>query len=139
MIEAKGKLVFETKGIDGTGWLVTDIDAVLAWYGVQKLNAMGKVAKMEKWRELQRNNVQPKEFEQWTDDLEQQLITASSTDITLGDTAVGRYEQKKREDFKRAAKKFTEEEWVAMTADRSENTAAMAEDNDGTMNEEETE
>ena len=46
---------------------------------------------------------------------------------------------KKIEDFKRAAKKFTEEEWVAMTADRSENTVAMAEDNDGTMNEEEME
>ena len=41
--------------------------------------------------------------------------------------------------YQGAAKKFNEEEWVAMTADRSENTAAMAEDNDGTMNEEETE
>ena len=60
-IEAKGKLVIETKGTDCTGWLVTELDAVLAWHGVQKLNAMGKIANIEKWREIQRNNVQPKE------------------------------------------------------------------------------
>ena len=62
-----------------------------------------------------------------------------NSNIALSNTAVGRYEQKKREDFKRAARKFTEEEWAAMTADRSEYTVAMAEDNNGTMSKEETE
>jgi hypothetical protein len=41
-IENKGKLVIETKGVDCNGWLVTELDIVLAWYGIQKLSLMGR-------------------------------------------------------------------------------------------------
>ncbi len=30
--EEKGKLVLSTKGVEGNGWSVSDVDAVLAWY-----------------------------------------------------------------------------------------------------------
>ncbi len=45
-----------------------------------------------------------------------QLLAASNTDIAIGDTAVGRYEQRKMEDFKLAAPKFTDEQWAIMNA-----------------------
>jgi hypothetical protein len=118
MIEEKGKLVIETKGTDCNGWLVHELEAVLAWYGVQKMSLMGKQQKIEKWREIQSKNGQPARIERWMDELEQQLITASKTDIAIGDTAVGRYEQRKMEDFKLAAPKFTNEQWAIMNAER---------------------
>ena len=121
-IENKGKLVIETKGTDCNGWLVHELEAVLAWYGVQKMSSMGKQQKIEKWREIQSKNGQPVTIERWTDELEQQLITASKTDIAIGDTAVGRYEQRKMEDFKLAAPKFTNEQWAIMNAEREQHT-----------------
>ena len=119
-IENKGKLVIETKGTDCNGWLVHELEAVLAWYGVQKMSSMGKQQKIEKWREIQSKNGQPATIERWTDELEEQLIAASKTDIEIGDTAVGRYEQRRMEDFKRAAPKFTDEQWAIMNAERDQ-------------------
>jgi hypothetical protein len=62
----------------------------------------------------------PTPIEQWTDDLEQQLLAASSTDTAIGDTAVGRYEQKQMEDFKQAAPKFTNKQWAVMLVEREQ-------------------
>jgi hypothetical protein len=117
-IENKGKLVIETKGTDCDDWLVHELEAVLAWYGIKKLNSMGRQAKMDKWREIQSKNGQPATIERWTDELEEQLIAASKTDIEIGDTAVGRYEQRRMEDFMQAAPKFTNEQWAIMNAER---------------------
>jgi hypothetical protein len=117
-IENKGKLVIETKGTDCDDWLVHELEAVLAWYGIKKLNSMGRQAKMDKWREIQSKNGQPATIERWTDELEEQLIAASKTDIEIGDTAVGRYEQRRMEDFVQAAPKFTNEQWAIMNAER---------------------
>jgi hypothetical protein len=47
----------------------------------------------------------------WTDQLEEQLLVVSKMDIGIGNTAVGRYEQRRMEDFKQAAPKFTDEQW----------------------------
>ena len=117
-IENKGKLVIETKGVDCNGWLVTELDIVLAWYGIQKLSSMGRQAKMDKWREIQSKNGQPATIERWTDELEEQLIAASKTDLEIGNTAVGRYEQRRMEDFKQVAPKFTDEQWASLNAER---------------------
>jgi hypothetical protein len=57
-------------------------------------------------------------IERWADELEEQLIAASKTDIAIGDTAVGRYEQRRMEDFKQAAPKFTDEQWAIMNTER---------------------
>ncbi len=120
VIEDKGKLVIETKGTDCDNWLVHELEGVLAWYGVQKMSSMGKQQKMDKWREIQSRNGQPATIERWTDELEEQLLAASNTDIAIGDTAVGRYEQRRMEDFKRAAPKFTDEQWAIMNAERDQ-------------------
>ncbi len=73
-----------------------DLNAVRGWYGVLKLSSMGKGEKVQKWEQIDRNNVQPNPIKQWTDDLERQLAAASSTDIAIRDTSVGRYEQKRQ-------------------------------------------
>ena len=44
-IEEKGKAVIEKKGTDCNGWLVHELEAVLAWHGVQKMSLMGKQQK----------------------------------------------------------------------------------------------
>jgi hypothetical protein len=117
-IEEKGKAVIETKGTDCNGWLVHELDAVLAWHGVQKTSSMGKQQKIEEWRGIQSKNGKPATIERWTDKLEQQLITARKKDIAIGDTAVGRFEQKRMEEFKRSTPKFTDEQWAIMNAER---------------------
>jgi hypothetical protein len=125
-IYEKGKRVLEAKGNDSSRWLVADLDAVLTWYGVAKLGTLGKVEKLEKWASIQENNGQPKEFERWTDGDEAALIEASREDIELGDTALGRLQKKKKADFVKTARKFTDEEWAEMTAARStENQSTM--------------
>jgi hypothetical protein len=133
LIEQKAKSVIATKGADAKGWLKTDLDAVLGWYGVKKLSSMGKEEKVQKWGQLQRDNVQPNATQQWTDNLEQQLITARSKDIAIGDTAVGRYEKKRQEDFKREAPKFTNEQWAQMTAEREGNSPATTPDDNSNI------
>ena len=76
-----------TKGTDCDGWLVNELEAVLAWYGVQKMSSMAnKQQKIEKWRESK--NGQPMMIERWKDELEQQLIMTSKMDIAIGDWTV---------------------------------------------------
>ncbi len=67
-----------------------ELEAVLAWHGVQKLSSMGKQQKIEEWREIQSKNGQPATIERWTDELEEQLIAASKTDIAIGNTSSGK-------------------------------------------------
>jgi hypothetical protein len=69
---------------------------------------------VEKWKQIQEKHLMPTPIEQWTEDLEQQLLVASSMDITIGNTAVRRYEQKQMEDFKLAAPKFTKDQRAVM-------------------------
>jgi hypothetical protein len=133
-IEAQAKSVIETKGVDATRWLKPELDAILGWYGVPKLSSMGKGEKVQKWEKIQRDNVQPNPIERWTDDLERQLVAAGSTDIAIGDTAVGRYEQKRQEDFKRAAPKFTDDQSAQMVAEREKNSTATTQDDSSNMN-----
>jgi hypothetical protein len=97
---------------------VHELEAVLAWHGVQKMSSMGKQQKIEEWREIQSKNGQPARIERWTDELEEQLIAVSKTDIAIGDTAVGRYEQRRMDDFKQVAPKFTDKQWAIMNAKR---------------------
>ena len=125
--------MIETKGVDATRWLKPELDAILGWYGVPKLSSMGKGEKVQKWEKIQRDNVQPNTFEPWTDNLERQLVAASSTDIAIGDTAVGRYEQKRQEDFKRAAPKFTDDQWAQMVAEREKNLTATGQDDNSNI------
>ncbi len=71
---------------------------------------------MDKWREIQSKNGQPAMIERWTDELEKELIAASKTDLEIGNTAVGGYEQRRMEDFKQVVPKFTDEQWASLNA-----------------------
>ena len=89
----------------------------MAWCAEDELD--GEAAE-EEWRAIQSKNGQPARIERWTDELEEQLIAASKTDIAIGDTAVGRYEQRRMEDFKQAAPKFNDEQWASLNAEREQ-------------------
>ncbi len=95
-----------------------ELEVVLAWHGVQKMSSIGKQQKIEEWREIQSKNGQSAMIERWTDELEEQLIAVSETDIAIGDTAVGRYEQRRMEDFKQVAPNFTDKQWTIMNTER---------------------
>ena len=60
----------------------------------------------------------------WTDQLEEQLLVVSKMDIGIGNTAVGRYEQRRMEDFKQVAPKFTDEQWAIMNTEREQQTTS---------------
>ena len=89
----------------------------MAWCAEDELD--GEAAE-EEWRAIQSKNGQPARIERWTDELEEQLIAASKKDIEIGNTAVGRYEQRRMEYFKQAAPKFTDEQWAIMNTEREQ-------------------
>jgi len=51
--EEKGKLVLSMKGVEGNGWSVSNVDAVLAWYDLPHLNNLtNKEAKVSTWAKI---------------------------------------------------------------------------------------
>ncbi len=62
-IEANGKAVIEAKGTDATGWKKPELEAVLGWYGIQKLSLMRKVDMINKWNQILDNDVQLNTFD----------------------------------------------------------------------------
>jgi hypothetical protein len=64
---ARDTAVDMKKGTDCNCWLMHELEAVLAWHGVQKMSLMGKQQKIEEWREIQSTNGQPATIERWTD------------------------------------------------------------------------
>ena len=57
-IKEKSKSANATKGTDCDGWLVHELEMVLAWDGMQKISLMVKQKKIDKWREKQSKNGQ---------------------------------------------------------------------------------
>jgi len=116
-VEAKAKLVLETKGDDITKYSVPDLDALLSWYQVPKNNKMLRNEKQQKWESVR--GQQPPVCERWTDDDENALKEASRTDLDIGDTALGRLKKRKKKELVRTVKDMTEEEWSEVIAARS--------------------
>ena len=55
-----GKLVLSTKGAEGNGWSVPDVDAVLAWYDLPQRNKLTtKDAKMRAWAKIRQEGMEP--------------------------------------------------------------------------------
>ena len=73
-VEAKAKHVLETKGVDGIGWNVAELDAVLTWYNHPKPKRSTLTNKEEKingWNELKAKGLkEPVAFTPWTDEEE---------------------------------------------------------------------
>ena len=115
--EEKARVILEKKGDDKlTG---TDLNVLLGWYKIAKIGDLSKDEKMEKWKKLRQDNVQPPAYDKWTDEDERKLIEASKEDLGIGDTAVGRLEAKRKRDFIQTASKFTPEEWTEIMAQRN--------------------
>jgi hypothetical protein len=59
-------------------------------------------------------------------------------DLEVGDTALGRLVEQRKKEFRLTARKFTEEEWAEILAERlPESDTATESDNNGTFGEEE--
>jgi len=117
VVEAKGKLVLETKGDNITKYSVPDLDALLTWYQVPKKNTMLRKDKEQKWETIYHQPLPL--FEQWTDADDNELKEASRTDLEIGDTALGRLEKKRKKELVQAATRMTGEEWNELIAARS--------------------
>jgi len=117
--EEKGKLVLSTKGVEGNGWSVQDVDAVLAWYDLPQRNKLTtKEAKMRAWAKIRQEGKEPPTYATWTNDDERELLDASKTEITLNDMALGRAQQRKKLAFMQAAWTLTEDEWADVILQR---------------------
>ena len=117
--EEKGKLVLSTKGVEGNGWSVPDVDAVLAWYDVPQQNKLTtKEAKMRAWAKIWQEDKEPPMYATWTGDDERELLEASKMEITLNDTALGRVQQRKKSEFMQAIQTMTREEWADVMSQR---------------------
>ena len=88
-VEAKGTKLLEEKGCNYTNWTVADLNTLLGWYKITNLTKMSKQEKMTKWNTIRAGNIQPPEYDTWTDSDEIALLAASKADIGIGDTAVG--------------------------------------------------
>ncbi len=80
---------------------------------------MLKEEKFMKWEEIVQKGTAPPKLHVWTDDNERALIEASRMISDVSDMALGCSEASKKVDFARTARKFTQEEWDAMTAARA--------------------
>ncbi len=96
-VKDKGKAILDAKGYDCTRWNKTDLNAVLAWYNLPKRAQMtSREEKEGTWNCIQLKGQQPPVCEPWTDDDEKELLEASNVEISLGDTALGRVQQRKQ-------------------------------------------
>ena len=119
-VEDKAQAIIEKKAMSiNNNWTVGELNSVLSWHKVTKLDKMSKDDKLQKWEDICRRGLQPQAVDKWTDDDENALKEASRTDLVIGDTALGRLQDKKRNEFLETARKFTPEEWAEIIAARS--------------------
>ena len=124
VIKEKATLLLQEKGSnDNPKWTGADLNTLLGWYKIPNLTKMSKKEKMTKWNQICADNIQPLVYDEWTDIDETALLEASRTDIEMGDTAVGRLERQRMEDFKRISPKFTSKQWAEMETVRSHNSS----------------
>ena len=118
--------------------MATDLKTLLSLHRVTNLDKMIKEDKIRRWEDICRRGLHPPTIERWTDDDENALQQASRLDLEVGDTALGRLAEQRKKEFRLTARKFTEEEWAEILADRlSESNKATESDNNGTFGEEE--
>ena len=117
-VEEKGKMVLDTKGSDCTSWNKTELDAVLAWYNPPRRTKMTPEEKIQAWITIQTKGMAPPTCERWSDDDERALLEASKTEITVGDTALGRAQARKKNELKQSALSMTDDEWAEVVSAR---------------------
>ena len=105
-------MVLETKGVDCTRWNKTELDAVLAWYNPPRRTKMTTEEKMQAWNTIQMKGIAPPTCERWSDDNERELLEAIKTEITVGDTALGRAQARKKNELKLSALTMKDDEWA---------------------------
>ena len=77
-IEEKVKQILDEKrGHESTTFTVAELNTLLGWYNIPKLNNMNKEEKLEKWKEICSDGKQPPKFDKWTDNDENALKEAS--------------------------------------------------------------
>ena len=117
-VEEKGKMVLDTKCVDCTRWNKAELDAVLAWYNPPRRTKLTQEEKMQAWINIQTKGIAPPTCERWSDDNERELLEASKTEITVGDTALGRAQARKKNELKLSALAMTDDEWAEVVSAR---------------------
>jgi len=129
-VEEKAQAIIEQKATStNNNWTVGELNSVLSWHKVSKLDKMSKEDKLQKWDDICRRGLQPPAAKKWTEDDENALKEASRTDLVIGDTALGQLQDKKRKEVIDTARKFTQEEWAELAAARN----SSADDTSTTM------
>ena len=81
----------------------TDLQVLMRWYGLAKgkaLTSMSKPTMLGQWKCASNNNaLHPPPCEKWTDDDEAKLKRLQESEITMDDTAVGRFKKNQEIDF----------------------------------------
>ena len=88
------------------------------WRGTTTPRLTSKESKLKAWDEIRDRGKPPPTYERWTDDDERELLEASKTNITVDDTALGRVQMKKKQDFDTRIQTMTKAEWEAAVAKR---------------------
>ena len=133
-VEERARMILSSKGnIDVKKYTVKELESLLTWYNVKKLNSMSKEEKVRKWLEIKEKGSNPPIYERWTDDDEIALVEASRTDLEIGDTAVGRLEEKRKRDLMQAARHLSAEEWAEIAETRSAMDSTQNDDNIGAV------
>ena len=92
---------------------VENLNVLLAWHQV-KLTGMSKAQKLSKWETIKETNKPPPTYQKWTEEDERKLNEKKDKTIELGDTALGRFQDRKRKEMEESFKSATKEEQEEM-------------------------
>ena len=92
---------------------VENLNVLLAWHQV-KLTGMSKAQKLSKWKTIKETNKPPPTYQKWTEEDERKLNEKKDKTIELGDTALGRFQDRKRKEMEESFKSATKEEQEEM-------------------------
>ncbi len=111
-------MVLATKGVDCARWNKAELDAILAWYNPPRRTKLTQEEKMQAWINIQTKGIAPPTCERWSDDNERELLEASKMEITVGDTALGRAQARKKNELKLSALTMADNEWAEVVLTR---------------------
>ena len=87
-----------------------DLSTLLAWYNIPK-EKMKKSDMVTRWKEIRNNHVPPPTFERWMPQDKLGLEQLKTSEISMAETALGRYAALQKRNAVAAILDFTDEEW----------------------------
>ena len=90
---------------------VDDLTTLLLWHQIPKRN-MGtrKAQKLVLWTNIVESQASPPEYVKWTDEDKSRLEKIKSKQLTIADTALGRFRSEKKRELKQTFKSMEQQE-----------------------------